>query len=100
MTNHSELPWDVDATGYYIGKVYIGGVIEVAQILDMPYPSAGSRESNAAFIVRACNNHEKLVEALKKIIQLSKGCDRDSFIRNEQEAKYIAKQAIQSAEAE
>ncbi len=95
LTNHSELPWDVDATGYYIGKVYIGGVIEVAQILDMPYPSAGSRESNAAFIVRACNNHEKLVEAgndvIKSFLEPFNADGRTKAIHNLQ-------QAIQTAE--
>ena len=89
----SDLPWDIDKTGYYIGKVYIGGVIEVAQMLDMPNSSAGNREANAAFIVHCVNNHEKLVEACKvalKVGEVGNHFDSKTF--------EILRQTIQSAE--
>jgi hypothetical protein len=36
------------------------------------------REEDAAFIVRACNSHEQLIQALRDIINYAESCDDDS----------------------
>lgn len=57
---HSTTPWDV-ATGYHGAEIYANGTI--ARIPD----DMRNWEANAAFIVKACNCHDELIEALKTL---------------------------------
>ncbi len=59
------------------------------------------REANANFIVQCCNNHERLVEALKSIADyewVNKIDDVKQLQKWINEFVYVAKQALQSAE--
>jgi hypothetical protein len=72
----SQLPWKIKGQDIYDGN-------------GMFVCSWSGMKANASFIVRACNNHEKLVGALKKIVH-STG--------KAYELVEIAQQALQSAE--
>jgi len=64
----------------------------------MGYDMEKERLVNASFIVKACNNHERLVEACKKaIIQLEYLDSRFPTSTTPAEINWI-KQALQSAE--
>ena len=60
-TTHSPLPWNVVAwaTGEHFVVDEFG-----ANVLNR----SGSLAENAAFIVRACNSHQQLVDALKGML--------------------------------
>lgn len=74
---HSELPlelrpecdygWDLYSGGHWVGQVNgpHGG--------HNGFPSRDQAEANAAFIVRACNAHYALVEALRELIEQLEG---------------------------
>jgi hypothetical protein len=71
MSKHTPLPWRADLEGK--GGWVMGPQSEPSGafvICWRPPWEARSDESdaNAEFIVRACNNHEKLLEALKEIV--------------------------------
>lgn len=74
---HTDLPWilesyDADAYGIPIIGDNLGGLVAFASCWSTEIKSAGSPRvaANAAFIVRACNAHYELLEAIK---QLRKG---------------------------
>ena len=56
QTSENHRGWRIDGGGWAIGQVF-------------PHTENGSpmQEANAAFIVKAVNNHEELVEALRKL---------------------------------
>lgn len=70
---HTELPWGIEETPdtLWIGPMREGGskVSEIVFDIDFDHEyrseSLEERKANAEFIVHACNNHEKLVEALE-----------------------------------
>lgn len=73
--NHTPLPWSKGK-----GKVRIKTESRTRQELvaecyttlnSVRYPSEAEREANTDFIIHACNNHYKLVEALKVISNMS-----------------------------
>ena len=67
----------------------------------MGYDMEKERLVNASFIVKACNNHERLVEALKSIADhewVNKIDDVKQLQKWINEFVYVAKQALQSAE--
>ena len=84
MMKHTELPWGYarthrmsDNTWYVLvdsdgrGPIMeVGGKDLVGQIAEAKYLITDPEKikANAAFIVRACNNHYKLLEALKRLI--------------------------------
>lgn len=62
---HTPTPWEVDNHGIiFHGKTQIGTVATQPMYKEAP---EGTTEANARFIVKACNNYEKLVEALEAI---------------------------------
>lgn len=71
QATHTPTPWYVDERGN-IRQQSTGNVL--ADMQDGTRVNRESRiskremEANAAFIVRACNSHEKLVEALKGML--------------------------------
>ena len=90
MTTHSELPWKVDVEMDIVNKQdgHLATCVNVNQ------------KANASFIVRACNNHEKLVEALQLILPLAKGYVSKNSVGSNQKYIEVADQAIQSVEEE
>ena len=82
---HSPLPWTYKTSFNFPMEmeIYACDDIEVCSFNT-------NRKANAEFIVRACNNHEKLVEALNKIYDST-----DNF-----KIHKIAKQALAEAESE
>jgi RecJ-like exonuclease len=74
--NHTPLPWTKGK-----GKVRIKNECHKMHNLvaecyttsnSLRYPSESEREANTDFIIHACNNHYKLVEALRTISNMSK----------------------------
>ena len=100
-TNHSQLPWEVDETPEAI-QIVDGQGLYVATIDSIKNP-----EANASFIVQACNSHEKLMEALRKIGNRV-GCPEVGYAslamllelnqKMRQDISDIVQQAIQYAE--
>ena len=103
----SQLPWKVEIFGDRLDKhIRIldanDSVICILPPRQMSngYPPQELREKSA-FIVRACNNHERLVEALKSIADhewVNKIDDVKQLQKWINEFVYVAKQALQSAE--
>ena len=79
---HTELPWEVIKDGEL---VYIdSGSINICDLYHMHENGAYTKydaEANAAFIAKACNNHESLLGALKDLMASisggSKSCGHD-----------------------
>ena len=96
MKKHSELPWKViqmnGSRGLYIETEHKKGWNKFPIAVIIPNQDA---KANASFIVRAVNNHERLVEALKLIDKWISESFHSGAI-NEQYLN-VAKQAIQSA---
>lgn len=99
--NHSELPWKVikmeGSNDLYILTKNKKGWNEY--ILAGIIPNLDAK-ANASFIVRACNNHEKLVEACKEAKSIISGLLGDKRYTGGYEDEVCDKleQAIQSAE--
>lgn len=80
--SHTELPWELDGNGHIYSSVITGQESRTAT----PYG-----EANAEFIVKACNNHEKLIKALEPFTHPDlaeilggkcQGDDSPVFVRN------------------
>jgi hypothetical protein len=91
MINHSELPWQVTLPK--------NGHLMVRSCNNLIMADCGANtdanEANAAFIVRACNNHEILLGVCKKVLQNIKAGNPKlgtAFVTD------LLEQAIQSAE--
>jgi len=69
---HTPTPWslDVDSDGEYT----IRGANRDWVANDTPYYPTAPNEDDAAFIVKACNSHDRLVEALW-LVRMSAGWD-------------------------
>lgn len=89
---HTELPLKVTKQ---FGSVYIESAKSrfLAQLL----PQAGEAEIYAEYIVKACNNYEKLVEALKKVHSVI-GRGNGATDQDRQRAYEIATETLQKAE--
>ncbi len=62
---HTPTPWHVDNTGVVVGSRAPNGSTDlIADLHTSAMPSEA--RANAAFIVKACNNHQALVEALRR----------------------------------
>lgn len=63
MEKHTPIPWNNSGLGiitaYHPGKVQIIGDVTTASTTEE------EQEANANFIVRACNNHESLLDACR-----------------------------------
>ena len=74
---HTPLPWAAQPleTGDDAGVSIIGSDLGGLVCASLPWPSEidsgdySRVESNAAFIVRACNSHYQLVEALRALLE-------------------------------
>lgn len=72
-TKHTPTPWewlrDDRCTSKLKGCVVHAGSAIVAEVLAKAMINSQSKsEANAEFIVRACNSHDALVDALKKMV--------------------------------
>lgn len=66
-TQHAQTPWETSVTSSLEWDVCKeGGGDCIAHIMNNDAES----EANAAFIVRACNNHEALIKTVKAIQEL------------------------------
>lgn len=72
MAEHTPTPWTVDKV-HFSGECHLHGpngeefaLLYVSDGADDPEPYPA--EANAAFIVKAVNNHDALVEALEDLI--------------------------------
>jgi len=71
MTQHTKLPWTLGKgavrlrteDGTLVAECYTTGNY-------IRYPKKSEREANAAFIVKACNNHDPLTKAAQKLLHL------------------------------
>lgn len=70
MSKHTPTPWSIELTrgGYFGGKHSIkAGELWLGHIYFDDISDGVNYEDNIAFIVRAVNSHESLIETLKKI---------------------------------
>ncbi len=65
MTEHTPTPWEIGACGTSI-RAGEGGEIHIGST-HAGHGTFYSVQANAAFIVRAVNNHERLLTALRQI---------------------------------
>ena len=63
MTDHTQLPWKNDGDGL---RALVRGADETIVALRHRLPRE-VHEANFALIVKAVNNHERMVEALRRI---------------------------------
>ncbi len=87
---HTELPWNFyEGAEYYL--INSGNITRIC-VADIKREFANA-EANAQFIVKACNSHYELLEALKKAKSILGIWENDY-----EEIKKIIEQAIQKAE--
>jgi hypothetical protein len=69
--NHARLPWEDNDAGLIYGQVSgdDDAAPFVCDVCDSPLEYTEQEKANAAFIVRACNAHQDMAEALKDSIQ-------------------------------
>ena len=73
-TSHTKTPWSIEGCTVY--KLNTSGINIFDAEVRAGYGDDDHRtrenvlEANAAFIVRACNSHEKLVAAIKKVARI------------------------------
>lgn len=110
---HTPLPYSVPSDDYSQG-VYIGGDVLAEGANDFGNTHALmattsttgcsnlQRRCNAEFIVRACNSHYELLEALREIYNNASDCPASEGLKNDSwiaaKAKEIAIAAIAKAE--
>jgi hypothetical protein len=66
MTEHTPLPWATDGT--YIVARFGPTIADCSKSPSMPWPE---RRANVAFIIKAVNNHDMLVKALRDVMDAS-----------------------------
>ena len=98
---HTPTPW-VNQEGMSVGSKPLEICTSdcralIALVLDRPDISHQS-EANAAFIVRACNSHEALVEALKQALELIEPSAFPKLIHTEGDTIRKALAALAKAE--
>jgi len=96
MTKHTATPWEVDYRGTlgHIKAVISPGmftptVCRFDKHLVAASLSEEERKANAAFICRACNSHEALIEALKQSTALLEDIAFEMSNEAMQVAKYL-----------
>ena len=65
IVQHTELPWQCVG-----GTTIIGSDGEPIAKVSWPTPNLEEQKANIAFIVRACNSHEGLLEACREALDL------------------------------
>jgi hypothetical protein len=67
---HTQLPWDW-SVGVIYARFESGEVVAATDGTPFAAMDGATQCANAAFIVRACNSHDALVEALKELLGVS-----------------------------
>jgi hypothetical protein len=74
QTKHTPLPWktDIRENGWFDNSIIdeSGECVAVAQVMNCDYGTLPTARANAAFIVKAVNNHEKLLEMVKTLLAI------------------------------
>jgi len=96
MTNHTKLPWKresrlISGDGTSIGCVWYPCREEDEDLYKETSDDRAEAEANAEFIVKACNNHYKLLEACKAFALVEP-------LRETEGAIDLAKEAIAAVE--
>lgn len=108
-TKHTPTPWTVGYASLSVEGKTEKGVMKILDIRGWGHLTGRGhgalglsdeqgkqvQEANAEFIVRACNSHDALVEALEKIANMG----NESTVDGHGEAKRIARDAIAKAKA-
>lgn len=71
---HTPTPWKVDGFGITSKVFNIATLDTTAKDMDDNQIGIGELSANAAFIVKACNVHEELIETLKNLVAYSVDC--------------------------
>ena len=99
MVEHTPTPWKVVHTsnpGLCIKTEHLPGYFIVIRPCSRHH--IDHAEANAAFIVRACNAHEKLVKALSDLVEGIDGRERRTGIRQVGPAVAAARAALTDLE--
>ncbi len=72
-TTHTPLPWRIGVRTAHSKRDIYGPKGELVTLSDAVFTSLEEAQANAAFIVRACNNHYDLIAALEAIMARLKG---------------------------
>jgi hypothetical protein len=94
---HSKLPWKKgNGSGYCEIRANnnLTCIADVWAEVGKIKPGEEEMQANAAFIVKACNNHYKLLEVLKELIE----CISETRGKDATNALFNAKEAIKEAE--
>lgn len=94
---HVPVPWMIDRVN---GKMYISSEAADWEVCTIGQDDNTIHQANAAFILRACNNHDALLAALEELIDAvpKQDNDRDWWEDELTRAMAKAKQTIQNAE--
>lgn len=106
---HTPTPWDINAFNMTSiikvkpgpdskGNTYIDGrhSVKIANVMGEDDMTWGERHANAEFIVRACNAHDDLVNALNEIEAM---CGNDSLDTSTRLANVLAIALVYKAKA-
>lgn len=77
---HTPTPWQSDND-----VIFCNGHFAIAKTIKLGIPEKESK-ANAAFIVRACNSHEELLEACKSALILIAPTDQKALKRKLEQA--------------
>ena len=71
--SHTELPWHtvIDSDLVYIDSALLNVCDLYHRTAEYAIFTKENAEANAAFIVKACNNHENLIEAIQAALRIS-----------------------------
>ena len=95
---HTALPWSFEAEG---ADYAVRGANGELLILDTCYYPSAPFPEDAAFIVRAVNSHDDLVEALEAVVTVSaSGADTVSFLVELHRVAKLCAAALSKAKGE
>lgn len=106
---HTELPWEVEAHNHVDDEPWhtiLKGAVDITHN-KQPHEIACDKysalpkeenEANAEFIVKACNNHYQLLEALKKIRDIDGNIPTEHAAALFASMNRIAREAIKETE--
>lgn len=100
--NHTPLPWGSRGVDGYIIAIAREGYMPHATVHSAKPNHTLSFEDlqNAAFIVRAVNSHQELVEALKLALEFMEQDRCDSYYNPQESEVEIVRAALKKAEGE
>ena len=96
MTKHTELPWEVDKENVHAGQICSchGDADTWYEVWTPNWQNGIDQQANAEFIVKACNNHYQLLDALKGLLARA---EQELADPGDVSEVYSAQQAIKAA---